>query len=56
MSPSIARMVINAMHQKPVHENTYQLTSHEKEVLTFLSKGNTYKLIAAQFEISIDIG
>ena len=54
MSPSIARMVINAMHQKPVQENTYNLTSREKEILTSLSKGNSYKLIAAQFEISID--
>ncbi len=54
MSPSIARMVINAMHLKPAQENTYQLTSREKEILTSLSKGNSYKLIAAQFEISID--
>lgn len=54
MSPSIARMVIQAMHQKPIQENTYQLTLREKEILTSLSKGNSYKLIAAQFEISID--
>lgn len=54
MSPSIARMVINAMQQKPVQENTYQLTFREKEILTSLSKGNSYKLIASQFEISID--
>jgi DNA-binding NarL/FixJ family response regulator len=54
MSPSIARMVINAMHQKPAQENTYQLTVREKEILTSLSKGNSYKLIASQFDISID--
>jgi len=54
MSPSIARMVINAMHQRPVQENTYQLTAREKEILTSLSKGNSYKLIASQFDISID--
>ncbi len=54
MSPSIARMVINAMHQKPIQENTYQLTPREKETLTSLSKGNSYKLIASQFNISID--
>ncbi|MBX2942085.1 MAG: response regulator transcription factor [Cyclobacteriaceae bacterium] len=54
MSPSVARMVIASMHQKPQLENTYQLTSREKEILTSLSKGNSYKLIAAQFEISID--
>ena len=54
MSPSVARMVINAMHQKPIQENTYQLTSREKEILTSLSKGNSYKLIADHFSISID--
>ncbi|GAB1446445.1 response regulator transcription factor [Flammeovirgaceae bacterium] len=54
MSPSVARMVIASMHQKPQLENTYQLTSREKQILTSLSKGNSYKLIAAQFEISID--
>lgn len=54
MSPSVARMVIASMHQKPQLENAYQLTSREKEILTSLSKGNSYKLIAAQFEISID--
>ena len=54
MSPSIARMVINAMHQRPIQENTYQLTVREKEILTSLSKGNSYKLIASQFDISID--
>jgi len=54
MSPSVARMVIASMQQKPQLENTYQLTSREKEILTALSKGNSYKLIAMQFEISID--
>jgi DNA-binding NarL/FixJ family response regulator len=52
MSPSIARMVIVSM-QKP-SENPYQLTPKEKEILTALSGGNSYKLIAAQYEISID--
>lgn len=52
MSPSIARMVIGSM-QKP-SENVYQLTPKEKEILTALSGGNSYKLIAAQFGISID--
>jgi DNA-binding NarL/FixJ family response regulator len=52
MSPSIARMVIKSM-QKP-NENPYQLTQREKEILSSLSKGNSYKLIAAEFDISID--
>ncbi|MFZ1805861.1 MAG: response regulator transcription factor [Cyclobacteriaceae bacterium] len=54
MSPSVARMVIASMHQKPQLENTYQLTPREKEILTSLSKGNSYKLIANEFQISID--
>ena len=41
------------MQQRPV-ENTYDLTAREKEILTSLSKGNSYKLIASEFEISID--
>lgn len=53
MSPSIARMVLASMH-KPASENRYQLTAREKEILTSLSKGNSYKLIAAEFAISID--
>jgi len=54
MSPSVARMVIASMQQKPQLENTYQLTTREKEILTSLSKGNSYKLIAVHFDISID--
>lgn len=53
MSPSIARMVITSMQQRPV-KNTYDLTAREKEILTSLSKGNSYKLIASEFDISID--
>lgn len=52
MSPAIARMVINSMHQKK--DNPYHLTSREKEILTSLSQGNSYKMIAANFAISID--
>jgi DNA-binding NarL/FixJ family response regulator len=55
MSPSIARMVIQAMQSssKPA-VNLYQLTSREKEILSSLAKGNSYKLIAAEFQISLD--
>ncbi|CAN5378815.1 response regulator transcription factor [soil metagenome] len=52
MSPSIARMVIGSM-QKPTHD-LYNLTPREKEILTSLSQGNSYKMIAAHFEISLD--
>jgi DNA-binding NarL/FixJ family response regulator len=52
MSPSIARMVIASM--QPATPNPYQLTPREKDVLSSLSRGNSYKLIAAEFEISVD--
>ena len=55
MSPGIARMVIQSMQQtaKPT-ENPYNLTNREKEILTHLSKGSSYKMIAADLTISID--
>lgn len=55
MSPGIARMVIQSMQQttKPLINN-YNLTQREKEILSSLSKGNSYKLIAADSKISID--
>ena len=54
MSPSIARMVLTSMQQKSAPVDPYQLTPKEKEVLTSLSKGNSYKLIASEVQISID--
>lgn len=54
MSPSIARMVINSMQAKQPQTVSYNLTAREKEILESLSKGNSYKLIAAEFTISID--
>jgi|SRR5450432_12325 len=55
MSPGIARMIINKMQQTtaPVL-NDYKLTDREKEILSVLSRGNSYKLIAAGLAISID--
>lgn len=52
MSPSIARMVIGSMQK--ISNNPYQLTPREKEILTSLSQGNSYKIIALQSEISLD--
>ena len=52
MSPSIAHMVIASM-QKPT-SNTYQLTPREKEVLSSLAKGNSYKMMATEYSISVD--
>jgi DNA-binding NarL/FixJ family response regulator len=55
MSRGIARIVIESMQQnvKPV-TNNYNLTQREKEILSNLSKGNSYKMIAAELSISID--
>ena len=56
MSPTIARMIIDNMQKMaPLkQDNLYQLTPREKEILTLLSKGNSYKLIAAELNISIE--
>lgn len=55
MSPTIARMIISNM-QQPIQAtgNDYQLTNREKEILQLLSKGNSFKLIAAELNISLD--
>lgn len=52
MSPSIAYMVIASMQKLTV--NHYNLTVREKEILTLLAKGNSYKLIASETNITID--
>ncbi|HEV7782890.1 MAG TPA: response regulator transcription factor [Chitinophagaceae bacterium] len=56
MSPTIARMVISNMQQPgaTVPGNDYQLTIREKETLQLLSRGNSFKMIAADLGISID--
>ncbi|HMH23026.1 MAG TPA: response regulator transcription factor [Puia sp.] len=57
MSPGIARMVIESMHKSPgasPETDEYHLTRREKEILGSLSKGNSYKMIAAELNLSID--
>ena len=56
MSPSIAKKVLNRFQeQNPYIKNDdYKLSSREKEVLTCLMKGMSYKMIAAACHISID--
>jgi DNA-binding NarL/FixJ family response regulator len=52
MSPTIARMVLASMQtQSP---DKYNLTTREREILASLSKGNSYKLIASDLQISIE--
>lgn len=52
MSPSIARMIISNM-QKSSPDN-FGLTNRELDVLTALSTGKSFKMIASAMEISID--
>ncbi|HTN08975.1 response regulator transcription factor [Agriterribacter sp.] len=55
MSPSIARMIISRMQENiKIPANNYLLTNREKEILHLLSKGNSFKLIAADLFISLD--
>ncbi len=55
MSPNVARMVIASMQKKQQSdENKYNLTPREKEILTALSEGTSYKSMAAQYFISLD--
>jgi DNA-binding NarL/FixJ family response regulator len=54
MSPSIAKMVMQAMRKDVKPANEYQLTSREKDILASLSNGNSYKMIGSEFDISLD--
>ncbi|HRP57809.1 response regulator transcription factor [Agriterribacter sp.] len=55
MSPSIARMIISSMQENTkTPAKDYLLTNREKEILQLLSKGNSFKLIAAELFISLD--
>ena len=56
MSPSIAKKVLNRFQeQNPYIKNTdYKLSDREKEVLTCLMKGMSYKMIADACYISVD--
>jgi DNA-binding NarL/FixJ family response regulator len=54
MSPGVARLVIANMHASTASKNKYDLTSREKEILNSLSEGNSYKIIAEKYFISID--
>ena len=54
MSPGIARLVIENIQRKNNSTKEYNLTAREKEILSNLSKGNSYKMISADLFISID--
>jgi DNA-binding NarL/FixJ family response regulator len=54
MSPAIARMVISSMEKQQRVKDSYQLTNREREILQLLSKGNSFKMMAAMLHLSID--
>src|SRR5262245_41681866 len=59
MSPSIARKVLNKMQSvssviKPEETPDYHLTAREKEVLSCLVNGLSYKMIGAELNISYE--
>ncbi len=57
MSPSIARKVLNMMQsgtRKRSSSAEYNLTAREKEVLTCIVDGLSYKMIGAQLNISYE--
>lgn len=56
ISPGIASKVLNAFRNinTVVNKNTFGLSKREKEVLELLTKGYSYKKIAADLFVSID--
>lgn len=53
LSPSVAKMIILTMQKTSVKEQ-YHFSSREKEILEWLCKGNSYKMIAAGLDISFE--
>jgi DNA-binding NarL/FixJ family response regulator len=53
MSPSIARRVLQSFQQRTTAKNKYGLSEREQEVLKYLTKGYSYKMIAAACFISL---
>jgi DNA-binding NarL/FixJ family response regulator len=55
MTPTIARKVLKLFPKTPtVNAALDQLTPREQEVLQHLAKGNSYKMVAAELDLSID--
>jgi DNA-binding NarL/FixJ family response regulator len=54
LSPSIAKKVLKSFQAKPAGHLQYNLSERETEVLKYLVKGYSYKMIAAACHISLD--
>ena len=54
MSPSIARKLVKFHQQKPRLEANAILSPREIEIIQELSKGLSYKMVAAKLYISIE--
>jgi DNA-binding NarL/FixJ family response regulator len=55
MTPEIAKKVLGHFSKQPLkNKEHYNLTDREKDILFCLTQGCSYKMIAAQLQISID--
>ena len=54
LSPSIAKKVLASFQVKSNNKNPYDLSQREKEILSYLVKGFSYKMIASACFISLD--
>lgn len=55
MSPGIARKVLQTFHQTlRIPNDQYHITARERQVLEFLAKGYTYRMIGIEFSISVE--
>ena len=54
LSPSIAKKVLQSFQSIPASRLKYNLSERETEVLKYLGKGYSYKMIASSCYISVD--
>ncbi len=55
MTASVAKKVLLSFSKMPAKPNSeYNLTPREKDILTSLVKGNSYKMIGNELNISLD--
>lgn len=53
MSPFIANKVLQSFRKQPVTDD-FNLTEREIEVLTYLAKGFSYRMISIELNISVE--